>query len=123
MIKLDPTALEAAARMHDHWTRSPDTIGSMNAVRNSEEIIRAYLHTAAPSADGWRDIESAPTNGTPILALCLSPLDREPSLLAMEVIWFDGEWLFGDNTPLSELARKPSYWHPLPTAPAAKPEG
>ncbi len=48
MLDVDQKALEAAATMHDHWTGRATTIGSLNAVRNTKEIVRAYL-AALPS--------------------------------------------------------------------------
>ncbi len=47
-LVLDETALNDAARAHDHWTGGSSTIGSLNAIRNTREIVRAYL-SAAPS--------------------------------------------------------------------------
>ena len=51
---LDEKALQAAAELHDRWTDRPSTIGSLNAIRNTREIVAAYLShrtLALPSLD------------------------------------------------------------------------
>ena len=42
---LEPAALEAAAKCHDHWS-GEGTIGAANARRNAREIVHAYLYAA-----------------------------------------------------------------------------
>lgn len=50
MSGLDEKGLEAASRRHDYWSGSGTTIGCLNARRNAEEIVSAYL-AAATHAD------------------------------------------------------------------------
>lgn len=53
-MKLDDDAIKAAARLHPHWN-GEGTMGAMSAVRNTEEIVQAYLRAvedAAKTASG-----------------------------------------------------------------------
>ncbi len=53
-MKLDARALEAAARVHDHWA-GERTIGALNARRNVEEIVRTYLRAVEKTANGSKE--------------------------------------------------------------------
>ena len=48
-MKLDEEAINAAARVHDCWT-GEGTIGALNAVRNTQEIVQAYLRAVEDAA-------------------------------------------------------------------------
>lgn len=40
--EVNDVAVNAAARLHDHWT-GDGTVGAMNAIRNTQEIVHSYL--------------------------------------------------------------------------------
>jgi hypothetical protein len=63
---------------------------------------------------GWRDIESAPKDGTRVLVF--SPLDKAIFACGFENgMWQTGVWRANNN------AGQPTHWMPLPTPPEAKP--
>lgn len=85
------------------------------AYRHAKAAITAYL--AATSQDeGWLLIDSAPRDGTEILACWDAPT---PEYRARGVVFWNGdEWL----TAPGNWRKSPTHWRPLPAAPPP-PEG
>ncbi len=81
--------------------------------------ILDFLALSAPAEEGWRPIETAPTDGTPVdlwvdiveEAPNSFHLENEPHRVARtyyaDYRWFGGEWPW-----------KPTHWRPLPAPPA-----
>lgn len=57
MTDISESGIEAAARVHDNWTGRETTIGSRNALRNTRQIVEAYLpfHPPASREEGLRE--------------------------------------------------------------------
>ena len=67
------------------------------------------------SQDEWRDISTAPKDGTAILAYW-SPV-VEGAADAMDIaLWADGGWRDPDD--IEALYGTPTHWMPLPPAPS-----
>lgn len=73
--------------------------------------------------DGWQPIETAPKDGTPVIA---GYYGSQP---AYEMHWRDGSqnywklagWYFCDDDVLTSKPRDPEVWHPMLTTPPAQP--
>ena len=79
---LDEKGLLAAAKAHDHWVGDERTIGAMNARRNAEEVVRAYLSITTPAELQRYNIHLAEDDPT--------------SFHGMELA-HDGEWVRADQ--------------------------
>ena len=80
-------------------------------------LARAGLE--AGKAEEWLPIETAPTNGTRVLALCADAQAPRAS-----ITWWDGRWLvqvvpdkFVSGDPRQWF---PTHWRPLPAPPAIR---
>jgi len=116
-MALDPKALEAAARMHDNWTGRASTIGSRNAMRNTVQIVSAYLSALG---DRWQPIETCPRDGTPFLAGRFTGVphgDHEGRVL---VDWWRSRERGDEYEGLGHFNATywpATHWRPLPAAP------
>lgn len=109
------------AALEDYTDSAPHQIS-----KGTRRAIEAALRAAA--SDGWRDIESAPKDGTPILAF--APMATEPAIAR----WF--KWDAADQGWITELidggpwkddhhfaeywaetSYEPTHWMPLPAPP------
>jgi hypothetical protein len=85
------------------------------------KVIRGYIlrnprEEAGEDARGWRPIETAPTNGGPLLIWVDTDDGGEAMTLYRNA---DGEWLYdGEPTYSASFYIKPTHWMPLPAAPA-----
>lgn len=83
-------------------------------MRERLSLYRPDEHTAALSAspqDGWKTIDSAPKDGTGILAY----VDGF-GMGQFVLFWLDGYWREGAS--LMGLKTQPTHWQPLPAPPA-----
>lgn len=80
-----------------------------------EQLIAALLASASPAPEGWRDIASAPKDGTPVL-------------LSRDGWCCEGYYLNNTHTAIPwqgwkrskggiPIVPQPVYWVPLPPAP------
>lgn len=84
----------------------------------------AAMISASPApveAEGWRDIRSAPKDGTWILAWC------HPAVAPAVLHWVGGEWSDTDDPMPPTGLWTPTHWKPSPAGPLptppASPEG
>jgi hypothetical protein len=115
-------ALEAAARAMIEATSGPfemlDETGKEAARFEARAAVTAYL---AEAGDGWRDIETAPKDGT--LCLFFAPGRSKAKYIERakrQMIVVDA---FSDNwrTGKYQLPENPyTHWRPLPAPPAAQ---
>jgi len=73
---------------------------------NVVDIYRAML-AAAPPVDGWQPIETAPRDGTPVLAYW----PGEAAMFGV-VMWDGDDWRESEY-----VWRYPTHWMPLPQPP------
>jgi hypothetical protein len=75
--------------------------------------------TIAGWGDGWRPIEAAPRDGTPILGFVES--SKGPASGVMYVVWWreghDGRWCFFESGRGESYSVYPTLWQPLPRMP------
>lgn len=117
------------------------SIRAYNGPTSAEGRVRAAwnrrsrsVDASTPSPDGWRDIASAPKDGTPILAIGPVPVDGDVEV--RETYWhfygegsiakaaFDrgegssGNWRWAEPAHNWAQEWKPTHWMPLPPLPA-----
>jgi hypothetical protein len=75
--------------------------------------------TIAGWSDGWRPIESAPRDGTPVIGWVDSSKGLPSGV--MYVVWWreghDGRWCFFESGRGESYSVYPSFWRPLPAPP------
>jgi hypothetical protein len=92
------------------------------AVRKKLELLEATLRAALNpgTAEGWRDIETAPKDGTQVIGWVPSYYQGNGGYGLL--LWLDrgngGEWM-----DMKAYAVKPSLWQPLPARPSEQGEG
>ena len=95
--------------------RSQDPIPSRSEIAAEIDAIREVLDRR--EADGWRDISTAPKDGTPILTYSDACVETE----AQMVMWWsnDKEESCGFGWEAYDVSHMlaPSYWRPLPSTP------
>tara|TARA_R100000365_G_C2745974_1_gene75048 strand:- start:2649 stop:2993 length:345 start_codon:yes stop_codon:yes gene_type:complete len=78
------------------------------------EDIASRLQALAVAEDGWQPIETAPQDGTQVLAPC--------GYGFLDVLTYsDGAWRETSN--LLRARHQPTVWQPLPAAPALRTGG
>lgn len=115
------TALEEAAKvaegsvLYSSTAAAPDPMPCTPA--QIAAAIRALIdREPEPVVDGWRDIATAPKDGTSILVWA-DGYDR-PEVVRWAVRRGVGGWLGGDNSIFDDT---PTHWMPLPQPPEVKP--
>ena len=95
--------------------RSQDPIPSRSEIAAEIDAIREVLDRR--EAEGWRDISTAPKDGTPILTYSDACVETE----AQMVMWWsnDKEESCGFGWEAYDVSHMlaPSYWRPLPSTP------
>ena len=95
--------------------RSQAPIPSRSEIAAEIDAIREVLDRR--EADGWRDISTAPKDGTPILTYSDACVETE----AQMVMWWsnDKEESCGFGWEAYDVSHMlaPSYWRPLPSTP------
>lgn len=82
--------------------------------------VRKALATQHPVEDGWRDIATAPRDGTSI-QLCEA--DPGGYYCAFTGWWADGMWRFtGQDADEDCAIFRPTHWMPLPSPPGTTPD-
>lgn len=95
------------------------------------ERILAYESAKQKEADGWRDIASAPKDGTHFLGFWPGGGEWRAPIIGIRMTWFwcagsaasaigrDGEFTahFHRDDPIAGVS--PSHWRPLPEPPSA----
>jgi hypothetical protein len=119
-----PRALEAAARAMIEATSGPfemlDETGKEAARFEARAAIRAYL---AEAGDGWRDIETAPKDGTRVLLYSGGAFTARWSEECQfgQFKTAPGWQIFECEDPFYSVAEdKPTHWMALPAPPAAQ---
>lgn len=105
-----------------NWTRTtPTCSGASLTFPSASEAITAWNTRASPSApvgEGWQPIETAPKDGTLVLAWCVHPFRRyggegyEGPVIAHWTNHNDGGWTWYG------LTGQFTHWMPLPQPPA-----
>ena len=109
--RLDALWLE----MNDAVAEPPATARVLNAIHDAAQALRTP--PAPTEAVAWRDIATAPRDGTGFLVNCPHVEDGVSMMmwdanLFMMVSLFDGKpWVSG--------LERPTHWQPLPTPPSA----
>lgn len=86
----------------------------------ARSIITLITETGLAAPEGWRPIESAPKNGTPVdlwvLWACGSRVEAQRATGAR---WRDGFWHANgiQLSPCSGIVPNITHWQPLPAAP------
>ena len=95
--------------------RSQDPIPSRSEIAAEIDAIREVLDRR--EAEGWRDISTAPKDGTPILTYSDACVETE----AQMVMWWSNDKAercgFGWEAYDVSHMLAPSYWRPLPSTP------
>ena len=98
--------------------RSQDPIPSRSEIAAEIDAIREVLDRR--EADGWRDISTAPKDGTPILTYSDACVETE----AQMVMWWSNDKAercgFGWEAYDVSHMLAPSYWRPLPSTPTTE---
>lgn len=126
---------EAAQIADDYDTGGYGQQNNMAVAQTVSAEIRAailsLIGTPAPAALGWRDIASAPKDGTPIDLWCeargLVSRDSDEtrayvSFRVPDCVWSVDGWLDTDGNRHPTLADwpdlRPTHWQPLPAPPS-----
>lgn len=110
-----PSRAELIAKAERWIDRHPET----------EWIIRSLIAALTDPPSGWKDIESAPRDGTPILAWCVHPHARHATddkdwcapVVTQWITHNGGGWTWNG------IAGRFTHWRELPAPPALNPEG
>ena len=105
---LDPKALEAACDAYRNELREL-RLDQLLTSEMVELVVRAYLASRG-QAEGWQKIETAPKDGTPILAWCPTHFQGKGSAAVM--LWLGDHWAH-----LGSFRDQPTHWRPLRPAP------
>jgi len=107
---------------YGEWCRFDSPKHRDSTIADGRWPIR-YLYAEpqpASVADGWRDIESAPKDGTEMDVWCKSALDGDDGGYRTPNAWWcrsDMKWRrYGDER--IAWAHSPTHWQPLPPPPA-----
>jgi len=80
-------------------------------IADGSEVQALYASPALAEPEGWRGIESAPTDGRNVLVFC--PRASDHGYERIRLTWRkDGKWQGANNT-----SWPPTHWMPLPPAP------
>jgi len=101
------------------------TVNNVPQTMLAERVLTA-LSSAGIDCEGWRDIESAPKDGTDILLYCPPPpgtyisgqLPDSGYTLVEIGAFIDGRWEFRGLYD-EEFLFPPTHWRPLPLPPLA----
>ena len=95
--------------------RSQDPIPSRSEIAAEIDAIREALNRR--ETEGWRDISTAPKDGTPILTYSDACVETEAKM----VMWWSNDKAercgFGWEAYDVSHMLAPSYWRPLPSTP------
>lgn len=97
----------------------------------ADAVIEAYESAKQKETDGWRDIASAPKDGTHFLGFWPGGGEWRAPIIGIRMTWFwcagsaasaigrDGEFTahFHRDDPIAGVS--PSHWRPLPEPPSA----
>lgn len=120
-----PQALEEAAQVADKgstaWLKKRDVTANKKEARDYETMAIACSHVAAairalssqPVVDGWLPIETAPKDGTPVLAYQAGRYFK----CWMECDQYEGGYFWQDE---EDSEPSPTHWRPLPTPPSSE---
>lgn len=87
-----------------------------NNTSNPNEWTPLYASPSAP--DGWQPIETAPKDGTEILAYGYARCDGSRYANGQHIAWWDAELGWTGRDPDDRVTLHPSHWQPLPIPPA-----
>lgn len=116
--------IEAAARAICEYAHQceGETVQWYEITEALRDVARRYALIALEAADAaaWRPIESAPKDGTEIIACGTQTFDAgcKPEPFTNIICWSSNRWQ--DGTIADEP--KPTHWQPLPTPPNATPQ-
>jgi hypothetical protein len=79
-----------------------------NSIRNTLDDADALIAALRPTDTGWRDIATAPKDGTPVLGYWWHSDGGSFGV----VVWDGDDWR--EN---SDIVGAPTHWMPLPPAP------
>lgn len=86
-----------------------------HCVKDGDMPVPLY---AAPSApEGWQPIETAPKDGTEILAYGYARCDGSRYANGQHIAWWDAELGWTGRDPDDRVTLHPSHWRPLPPRP------
>ncbi len=103
MTELDQEALEKALRVYY------ENAGIMSDETTIEAAITAYL----AHENRWRDMDSAPQDGTRVLLA----VPRSDYVEVMAGHWAGDNYPFWERDCAETEPVKPTAWQPIPTAP------
>lgn len=127
-----PAAGEAVAWLTTWWRDGEEWVNAHanevtavdEARRHKGTVTPLYAHPLPEEREGWRDIESAPKDGSEVLVW------DEHSHIISQAVWKDrhghflsGGWQDAPYTGDSRRLARPTHWMPLPTAPIKKEVG
>ena len=102
-----PSRDEARERLEKDLANDEREYPGLSFVLVFRDDVRALL---SPE-QGWRDIESAPTDGRSVLVFC--PRASDHGYERVRLTWRqDGKWQGANNT-----SWPPTHWMPLPAPP------
>lgn len=86
-------------------------------IRELADRLEALSQAATAEPEGWRGIESAPTDGRNVLVFC--PRASDHGYNRIRLTWRkDGKWQGANNT-----SWPPTHWMPLPVPPSLPADG
>lgn len=114
---------EQVKQSFDRWAYANiDTFTTPGKREFAWEAWQACAAALSQPAAAWQPIETAPKDGSSILAFWACSLNCVPvtgdNCYAM-TLWSGGDWI---STDLSDISfSEPTHWMPLPAAPEATP--
>ncbi len=83
-------------------------------IADGSEVQPLFASPALAEPEGWRGIESAPTDGRNVLVFC--PRASDHGYNRIRLTWRkDGKWQGANNT-----SWPPTHWMPLPASPTVE---
>lgn len=114
---IDPDAWADFDRVKAECPEYLPTYSGQGLIDRSLRTADRILSHLAPQVEGWRPIESAPKDGTEVLAWGVTALNGQRYAPGREVAWWnadEGEWDTRD--PCIDFS--PTHWQSLPEPPA-----
>jgi len=115
-------AVRRVVEMVQHMPTNQDLLdAAVDAQARTDKYAKMMLklvaeRDAARAAVEWQPIETAPKDGTYVIAWAQEPMAREP-IDCMDFMYFeDGQWCSGGR--INSPEHQPTQWVPLPAPPS-----
>lgn len=104
--------------LHKHSLTGTDMWLDTESWMGRKTDIKRPLYAAPSAPEGWLPIETAPKDGTEILAYGYARCDGSRYANGQHIAWWDAELGWTGRDPDDRVTLHPSHWRPLPAPPS-----